>query len=317
LTRAEAVLGVIDSRTPEQLEAALRQLAGGLAGPIRQLRERLLDLLAHLEAGLDFVDEEDVDPIGRAALTRELSAAAVTLECLAATLRERDSPAGPPWVVLTGPPNAGKSRLFNALLGDGRAIVSPVPGTTTDYLSAPCLCDGLTVELVDTAGIEPAANMIGTAAQARRAEQVRRADLVLECVPCDVPPTGPPVPGPFSYLLRVATKCDLAAAPCDRIATSAATGEGLDTLRAAITAALRSQAAESDPLSATGARCRNSLRRAGECLRSAGETLAACGDDALVAFDLRQSLEELGRVVGAVVTDDILDRIFRKFCIGK
>ena len=154
LTRAEAVLGVIDARDTNQLDAALRQLAGGLAGPIERLRDRLLDVLAHLEAGLDFVDEDDVDPIGRAALCRELDAGSEELSRLASRFRDRDRPETRPRVVLIGPPNAGKSRLFNAMVGEQRAIVSPIAGTTRDYLSAPVVLDGLEVVVVDTAGLE-------------------------------------------------------------------------------------------------------------------------------------------------------------------
>ena len=130
------------------------QLAGGLSGPILALRDRLLDLLAHLEANLDFVEEPDVDPLGRAVLAEELARPRPSSTALAGRLTRRDRPDGHPRVVLIGPPNAGKSRLFNALLGDDHAIVSPHAGTTRDYLSAPCECAGMIVELVDTAGIE-------------------------------------------------------------------------------------------------------------------------------------------------------------------
>src|SRR6185312_3857000 len=156
LTRAEAVLGVIEAANPAQLEAALHQLAGGLSGPILALRDHLLDLVAHLEANLDFSEEPDVDEVGRAALAAELDQSARGLSELARRLDERGRPEGYPRVVLVGPPNAGKSRLFNAMLGRDRAIVSPRAGTTRDYLTGLCDCDGLAVELVDTAGIEDA-----------------------------------------------------------------------------------------------------------------------------------------------------------------
>jgi len=317
LTRAEAVVGVIDARSPAQLEAALRQLAGGLATPLARLRDRLLDVLAHLEAGLDFVDEPDVDPLARAELAAELAAAAAEVATLADRLRDRDRPGGMPVVVLAGPPNAGKSRLFNALIGHDRAIVSPRAGTTRDYLSAPCDCAGLAIELVDTAGIEPAAGPIEGRAQALRADQAARADLVLDCRCADVTspdlPAGPP-------RLVVWTKADLAPPPPDlgpdSLPTSAADGAGLGRLRAAIAAALSARPADGDAPAGTGPRCRDALRRAGDALRSAAGAVALGGDE-LVAIDLRQAADELGKVVGAVVTDDILDRIFRRFCIGK
>lgn len=326
LTRAEAVLGVIEARGPAQLDAALRQLAGGLSGPVAALRDRLLDVLAHLEAGLDFVDEPDVSELGRAELAAELDRGAVAMADLAARLHARDRPEGHPTVVLVGPPNAGKSRLFNALLGASRALVSPRPGTTRDYLDAPCECDGLTVVLIDTAGVEAARDVIEDRAQAFRDEQAARADLRLDCVPLDGP-RRPPDPADGRARLLVGTRADLAgmrmdtSAWPDLVRTSAETGEGLDALRRAIAAALRGgnelEPRVDDLPTTTAARCRDSLSRAGEALATAAETLARGGGDELVAIDLRQAIDDLGRVVGAVVTDDILDRIFRRFCIGK
>jgi len=316
LTGAEAVLGVIDARTPAQLDAALRQLAGGLAGPIERLRDHLLDVLALLEANLDFAEEPDVDPLGRSALAEDFAAAAAEVTALAERLRGRDRPDGFPRVVLAGPPNAGKSRLFNALLGAPHALVSPEAGTTRDYLSAPCACAGLAIELVDTAGIEDAAGPIDAQAQALGASEAARADLLLVCLSADSGPI-PALPSDRPQL-RVWTKCDLAAPPdSDILPTSAATGAGLDPLRAAIAAALRRRDADDDLPAGTAARCRDSLDRAGQSLLAAAETLTLGGGDELVAIDLRQAIDDLGKVVGAVVTDDILDRIFRRFCIGK
>src|SRR4051794_9838954 len=232
LTRAEAVLGVIDATNPAQLDAALRQLAGGLSGPILALRDRLLDLLAHIEANLDFDEEPDVDPLGRAALAEELASSSAELTTLAGRLRRRDRAHGRPRVVLTGPPNVGKSRLFNALVGDDHAIVSPHAGTTRDYLSAPCECAGMIVELVDTAGIEDPRDAIEPQAQSFRVDQAAQADLVLGCLSVELvgaplsPSTGR---GPS---LRVWTKCDAfppgPEEPTGSVRTSAATGEGLD-----------------------------------------------------------------------------------------
>jgi tRNA modification GTPase len=220
-------------------------------------------------------------------------------------------------VVLVGPPNAGKSRLFNALLGEARALVSPQSGTTRDYLSAPCPCDGLTVDLIDTAGLEAASGPIAARAQSLRDEQAARADLLLVCASPDTP--EPPPIAADRPRLRVWTKLDLAPPPPDPdiLATSAETGAGLAALRRAIASALRHQSADGDLPTSTAARCRDNLARAGGSLRAASETLLMGGGDELVAIDLRQSVDELGKVVGAVVTDDILDRIFRRFCIGK
>lgn len=315
LTRAEAVLGVIDARSPAQLDAALRQLAGGLSGAIGRLRDRLLDLLAHLEAGLDFAEEPDVDELGRAALASELADASAQVAALADRLRTRDRPDDRPRVVLVGPPNAGKSRLFNALLGRPEALVSDLAGTTRDYLAAPCDCDGLLVELIDTAGVEPARDPISARAQSLRAEQAASADLWLLCRAPDTPDAPAPTGRPH---LRVRTKSDLPPpADPDSLATSAASGAGLATLRSAIAARLRALDDPGDAPSGTAARCGESLRRAAEALRFASESVGLGAGDELVALDLRLALDELGKVVGQVVTDDILDRIFGRFCIGK
>jgi tRNA modification GTPase len=322
LTRAEAVLGVIEAANPAQLDAALHQLAGGLSGPILALRDHLLDVVAHIEANLDFTEEPDVDPIGRAALADELEAAAGKLAALAHQLDDRDRPEGHPRVVLVGPPNAGKSRLFNAMAGRDRAIVSPQAGTTRDYLTALCDCGGMTVELVDTAGIEEAGDEIGTQAQARRIEQADRADLLLDCWPATWG-ERPVASRGARPAIRVRTRSDepAPAHPPDaldaEIPTSAATGEGLDALRSAIAQALLAARPEATAPTATAARCRGSLIAAESAVRSASDSLLVGGGDELVAFDLRLAAEELGKVVGAVVTDDILDRIFRRFCIGK
>jgi len=314
LTRAEAVLGVIDARNQGQLDAALEQLAGGLAAPITALRDRLLDLLAHLEANFDFVDEADVDPLGRSHLADELDRSAEVLDGLADRLGSRDRAEGHPRVVLAGAPNAGKSRLFNALLQDDHAIVSPHAGTTRDYLTALCDCDGLVVELIDTAGAEAPVDPITAEAQGLRASEIDRADLVLACASTDLAESF----HDDERSLKVWTKADLGPPPDgDWLATSAQTGEGVEQLRGAIAEALRRRERESDLPTTTAARCRDSLTRAAAALRDAAAAMILDAGDELIALDLRLCLDELGKVTGAIVTDDVLDRIFQRFCIGK
>ncbi len=318
LTQSEAVRGVIDAATPAQLTTALRQLAGGLASPITALRDRLLDTLAHLEANLDFADEPDVDPLGRLELAEELNRGSREVARLASQLRGRDRAEGRPRVVLVGPPNAGKSRLFNALVGQERALVSAQAGTTRDYLEAPCDCDGLTIDLVDTAGLEPGAEPIGQQAQSASLAQAEAASLLLVCETRDAPAQhDTSLPGAIPTL-RVWTKCDLSM-PEDLtgvIVTSAQAGLGLDVLRRAVADRLRDQHA-GEAVASTSARCGDSLQKASASLESAADAIRLGLGDELVAVDLRQTLDELGRVVGTVVTDDLLDRIFRRFCIGK
>lgn len=340
LTRAEAVLGVIEAQDPAQLSQALAQLAGGISGPIEALRDRLLDLLAHIEADLDFADEPDVEPLGRTGLAAELVDGSETLRRLAGRLDSRERERTRPRVLLYGPPNAGKSRLFNAMIERGRALVSPEPGTTRDTLAGACVCEGLEVELIDSAGVEVPRSEIEVKARSARDREMAAADLVVVCHAIDGNEIGADLVA--RPRLDIVTKCDLSGLDSsteerstggapenqegiastarsespERLRTSAETGHGLGALRSAIATRLRgSPPGESVP--GTSERCRESLLRAGESLQSACSTLTLGGGDELVAIDLRQAIDDLGRVVGTVVSDDVLDRIFRKFCIGK
>ena len=322
LTQSEAVLGVIDAQTPEQLDEALKQLAGGLASPIVRLRDDLADTLAHLEANLDFADEADVDPLGRGFLASSLARDADEVTALATRLVGRVRATGRPRVVLVGPPNAGKSRLFNALIGRDQAIVSPTAGTTRDYLEAECECDGLRVDLVDTAGMDLAKTSIETMAQEAQVGQARVADLLLDCRSDDSGIMELESTDDIPPRLAVWTKADLVPPfDLDRFGaiTSSTTSEGVASLRLMIARMIRSRATDGfgSGVESTAARCSEGLAAATRSLRSASEAVASDRGDELVAVDLRQAIDDLGRIVGAVVTDDLLDRIFRRFCIGK
>ena len=317
LTQAEAVLGVIDARSQVELDASLRQLAGGLARPLHDLRQRLFDLLAHLEAGLDFVDE-DIEFITADDLTRDLAAAASQVQAIADQLAERGEAGRLPRVVLVGAPNAGKSSLFNALAGSEAAIVSPLAGTTRDYVARRVCLDGLDCLLIDTAGeAADASELLAAAAQEAMREQAGQADLMLLCVDVSSPVADMDTNQPGDLRrLRVWTKCDLAAVPGDGLATSSRTGQGIADLRRAIARKLQLTSAET-AVAGTAQRCKESLRLAAESLdRAAAAARSGLGEE-LVAAEVRSALDNLGHVVGAVYTDDLLDRIFSRFCIGK
>ncbi|MBM4001495.1 MAG: tRNA modification GTPase [Planctomycetes bacterium] len=324
LTQAEAVVGVIDARSRRELRTALRQLAGGLAAPLNELRDSLLDLLAGLEAELDFADEE-IDRMSSAERRERIGAVANALERLSKRIGRRLARNEHPRVALTGAPNAGKSSLFNALAGDDAAIVADRSGTTRDYLSRTIDLDGLVVELIDTAGIDAHRVEDVESADAREAarEQVESADVQVHCVDgaailgsCGVARLRERVEG----RLIVRTKADLAQAWSDQelgqptIAVSVVTGTGLDRLRAAARALTCAEADSEDVVMSTSHRCVESIDEALDALRAA----VSAGDAAeWVAAELRGAADAIGRVAGSVHTDDILDRIFSRFCIGK
>jgi tRNA modification GTPase len=317
LAQSEAVLQVIEARTSTDLESALQKLAGGLTTPLRKLRDRLLDRLVELEAYLDFVEEADVPVVLREALAAEMSEAARTLDALIATFKDRDASETRPRVVLIGHPNAGKSKLFNALIGTDQAIVSPIAGTTRDYLIGHCDCDGIPIALIDTAGLEIAANTIMGSAQSHRSHQIAEADLVLNCTPIDESLIEHTFDQPC---LNIFTKSDLLSEPsinASPLVTSAVNGHGLDALKQKIASTLRSIRSRSETSSSVGSQWHDSLLRASAALRHSLEVAGYSGSEELIAAELRQVLEDLGKIVGAVVTEDILDQIFRRFCIGK
>ncbi len=316
LTRAEAVLGVIEAGSRDELKDALAQLAGGVARPLQELRGDLLDLLADLEAGLDFA-EEDIHFVSPEDQLRRLGKGMALLTLLGKQLEGRSLGGRPFRAVLAGRPNAGKSSLFNALTG-GAALVSPEPGTTRDYLVRPIDLGGVPVELIDTAGWRASGAGIDGLAQALGREQVRGADLVLLCVEAGREPdaeerarlrqAGPPA-------ASVATKCDLQTPLFGDVATSAVSGAGLDALRALI--AERARAVARPALAPSVSRCRHHVAACLERLRQAHQMVLFGGPPELVALELRGALDELGEMVGAVYTDDLLDRIFSRFCMGK
>jgi tRNA modification GTPase len=315
LTRAEAVHAVIAAGDGGELRQALTQLAGGMATPLQELRDDLLNLLADVEAALDFADE-DIRFVGTEETLGRLAAGLARLTLLRRRLEQRAVAERPFRVVLAGRPNAGKSSLFNAL--GGAALVSAEPGTTRDYLLQPLAVGDVTVELVDTPGWQAGGDSVEAQAQTLGREQAERADLVLLCLEAGVAVNEeeemllrqerPPV-------LGVATKCDIASGAAGLLGTSAATGAGLDQLRALL--AERARGRSQPALAPSLARCRHHVEACLEHLRRAHGIVLFEDPAELLALELREALEQLGQMVGAVYTDDLLDRIFSRFCIGK
>ncbi len=320
LTRAEAVLDVIEAGSRAELTQALGQLAGGLARPLHELRDDLLNLLADVEAGLDFSDE-DISFVGQEDLLKRLGKGMAQLTLLAKQLDQRGVSSEVYRVVLAGRPNAGKSSLFNALAG-ATALVSPQPGTTRDYLVQRLTFAGLPpVELIDTPGWQTGGDAIESQAQTLGRDQAQRAALVVLCLEAGEEPlpaeetllaqTHPPT-------LPVSTQCDKHA-PVSRaaqwLATSAVTGQGLEELKAALRERVRQRTQPA--LAPSLSRCRHHVATSLANVRRAHNIVLFAEPAELLALEVRGALDQLGEMVGAVYTDDLLDRVFSRFCIGK
>ena len=328
LTQAEAVLGVIDAENTRELHTALVQLAGGLSKPLLHLRGTLLDLLARIEAGLDFVDE-DIEFVTSAQIDVELAEALESIDDVLTQLVARGEAGAEPCVVLRGYPNVGKSSLLNALVNSDAAIVSPQAGTTRDYVSRPFHWQDVSGTLIDTQGFADAGpqETLAQAAQRVAVDQARLARLVLVCLDVSRPLDATQYDLlcanlAADRLMIVWTKADLVATRDHGVPgamyTSSRTGEGLVELRTAIVRRISgNHPAAGAAVASTAVRCRQSLEAAAVRLRTARHLAATGAGEELIAVDLRDALDELGQVVGAVYTDDILDRIFSRFCIGK
>jgi tRNA modification GTPase len=312
LSSVEGLADIIDAETEAQRRQALRQLEGGLGKLVEDWRERLMGLLARLEAALDFSDEGDVAgeiELGLGAGIERLKAemdASQSDERRGERLREGFM------VVIAGPPNAGKSTLLNALARRDVALVSDIPGTTRDAIEVRCDLGGLPVTFVDTAGLRETEDALERAGMARTRAHLGRADLTLWLVP----PEGAAEPPSGGPRLSVATKADIAGSRRDAaLAVSGLTGHGIPELLATI-ASLAEEALGHGDAVLTRERHREALRRASESLGRAMPALVADKPE-LAAEDVRLALRALGEITGRVDVEDVLDRLFATFCIGK
>lgn len=318
LTRAEGVLALVGARDDRERRAGAALLAGGLADRIGAVRDRLADLRALTEASLDF-DERDTGHVPDSEIEAGLEAARASLREALDFEISRSSPLGEPTVVLAGAPNAGKSSLFNHLAG-GDAIVSPVPGTTRDALSARIAHPSGAFLLVDTAGLGPGASGVEQAARSRTERMLDGADLVVWVV--DARSAEAVILPREANLLLAWNKVDLPGIrpqPSQAIATSARTGAGVGELEAAIARALfGSVTGESAGVSREIAqRHRRALADAGFALEAALGARRSGAPLEIVAEHLRASCEALDAITGSTTSEDVLDRIFARFCLGK
>jgi tRNA modification GTPase len=331
LAQAEAALDVIFAQTEEAQKAATRQLEGALSGQVNALRDRLIEVLAHLEANIDF-GEEDLELMGLKQVEAQLGEAGGELARLVAGAAVGRILRDGLRTTIVGRPNVGKSSLMNALLGQERVIVTHIPGTTRDVVEESIQIAGVPVVLSDTAGLRSTDDPVESIGVARSRDALEGADLALVVVDGAQPLT--PEDRALLHQARgfsavvVLNKSDLpqaadagevaALAATQAIAVSALTGYGLEELRETISARIWSGATRADAGSlVTNVRHKQALERAAEHVQAGRDAIAAGLSEEYVAEDVRDALDALGEIVGLTLTEEVIDRIFSSFCIGK
>jgi tRNA modification GTPase len=324
LLQAEAVRDLIDATTLYQARVAAQQTQGSVSRRVGPLKAQLLELIALLEAGIDFA-EDDISVASASEILRRLEPIIHQTGALARSFRYGNLVHSGFSLAIAGRPNAGKSSLFNRLLEQDRAIVTDIPGTTRDVVSEMAEFSGIPVRLVDTAGIRDTQERIEKLGVERSFQAMSDADLTIIVV--DGATERSTEDGDLiakaraqGRLLVVANKCDLAAFKTaeQEIAVSALTGEGIDRLRAAIFEALAPRGElEMQGGFITSLRQENLLREALAMLEKArGAALAGIPHE-LLMLDLYCALHPIDAITGKTTADDILNRIFSSFCIGK
>lgn len=331
LAQAEAVLELIRAKTEAAQRAALAQLQGGLSGRVHQIREPLITLLAHIEAAMDFAEEE-IEVIHPKTIAQEAETAGSTIRDLILAAEEgrilREGIA----TAITGRPNVGKSSLLNALLREDRAIVTPLPGTTRDVIEETVNIKGVPVRIMDTAGLRSTQDAIEREGVRRTLRAVDSADLVLAVFDLSEPLQSED----FEVLAALREKqtlvvlnkadqsCRLDTVELNRhlptarfVQVSAITGSGMDSLRQVIyETVLQGKAISHHPM-LVNLRHKEALLRAEKALEGLVQAVDQRMPHEFLAADLRCAVDALGEIIGEVTTEDLLDRIFRDFCIGK
>lgn len=332
LTQAEGLCDLINARTAASARAALRQLRGGIRDSVSTLRERLLELLLLLETSIDFSDEDDVVMISGSQVRERVSNIVHTLSGLVASFEHGHLLRDGATVAIAGVANVGKSRLLNRLLGEERAIVTDIPGTTRDYISGELALHGIPVRLLDTAGLRETADPVEKEGVRRSREVLAGADLALFLLDGsrrahDGDRAAYEEVAAMPHLLLL-NKCDLPVAETGEgfagagqkglLCVSAKTGEGVDALLAAVArelvpvgGAVLSEA----PM--TRLRHVEAARKAMAALKRAD---AAAGEGLSLEFpaaDVREAVDALSELTGEIAPEEVLNAIFGSFCIGK
>jgi tRNA modification GTPase len=325
LVQAEAIADLVSARTEESARMATDHLLGGLSRRLESLRHQLIDVKAKIELQIDFSDE-DVE-VYEAEMVRDLQAAAGEVRSLLGTYRHGRLVREGIRVAIVGRPNVGKSSLLNALLGDERAIVTPIPGTTRDVIEESADFEGIAVVLFDTAGLREVADQIERMGVARARQVAHTADVRLVVMDRSIPPDLPTEMFDIDHSIAVLNKIDLPSvwresdvaklrAYCSVVEVSALTGLGLDVLREAVMQLAGSGPVDGLPI-LSRVRQRDALAKVDACLTTAVASLREKTPVDLVAVDVQSALDHIGSITGIITSEDVLDIIFAEFCIGK
>lgn len=331
LSQAEGVALLISARSQRSLNAARRQLMGALGERVRNFCDRLMDISALIEAYIDF-PEDDLPPEDKSRVASEAEKLSCEIQALIDSSKYTPLIHQGLNIVIAGAPNAGKSSLMNELLGHSRAIVSPKAGTTRDFIDEKIIIDGCSANLTDTAGLRNSDDAIESAGISKALEKISACDVCLLTIDVSDPKLS--LPQETQDLLSakntvvVLNKCDAEGADPDKykkiykefacVETSCRTHQGISSLRAAISQLIKSNSilpAADDIL--VSSRHAQALSKAKSCLMSAAEKTIKDIPSELVASDVREALNALGEITGKADNEQILDRVFSKFCIGK
>ena len=321
LTQAEAVMDLIRAQSDLALRSANEQLEGRLGSEIRAIRAQLIEMLAHVEAAIDF-PEEDIAPDEGGKLAARLDSVRQKMRDLLATAEQGRILREGVRAVIYGPTNAGKSSLLNRLLGYDRAIVSETPGTTRDTIEEVINLRGIPIRLLDTAGLRDSTDELERAGIARTEKSLATADLLLHVLDRNAPkPAGFGQPPTDRIELVLLNKSDLAEHPDwkhhDALRICCLTENGLHGLEEAILARISQNHLRPESALAINARHRDCLRRALDSCELARATMKAGLAPEYMAVDLRAALRAVGEITGEENVDEILDSLFAQFCIGK
>ncbi|HYO80421.1 MAG TPA: tRNA uridine-5-carboxymethylaminomethyl(34) synthesis GTPase MnmE [Bryobacteraceae bacterium] len=325
LPRAEAVRELIDATTLYQARVAMQQMEGSVSRRLAPAKASLLELIALLEAGIDFA-ENDVDIAPDAELLRRIGDVRSSLQKLVSSFGYGRLVFSGFTLAIAGRPNVGKSSLFNRLLEQDRAIVTPIPGTTRDTVSEAASIGGMPVRLVDTAGIREGQDPVEKLGIERSWQAVADADLVLVVLDASSGVTDDDralldraaAAGRHLVVANTGDLAEVGLGRGDALRVSALTGLGIDELRDRIVATVSPPGMdEQEPGFITSIRHESLLREAVQCVDQAGRAVEASIPHEMVLIDLYGALSAVDAITGATTADDILNRIFSTFCIGK